>query len=122
MMRVNWRSSCNFLSFREFSAFMARTKIVVTAAALGQRKKPFHVNVAGSTTSAEVVGKVLEKSQCRDPPLRYQLWAVAADRGEDITALPYFIRVWIHCELCLKGREIIFKLAFTARLHVHVQL
>lgn len=61
---------------------MARTKIVVIAAALGHRKKPFHVNVAGRTTSREVVDKVLEKLQCGDPPLRYQLWAVTEERGQ----------------------------------------
>ena len=61
---------------------MARTKILVSAAALGRRRKPLHVNVADGTTSAQVVGKVLEKLQCRDPPLRYQLWAVSAERGE----------------------------------------
>ena len=63
---------------------MARTKILVSATALGRRKKPFHVNIAGNTTSSQVVGKVLEKLQCRDPPLRYQLWAVAEERGECI--------------------------------------
>ena len=81
---------------------MARTKIVVIASALGQRKKPFHVNVAGNTTSAEVVGKVLEKSQCRDPPLRYQLWAVAAERGETMAPLPAFIHVRSHAWVWLK--------------------
>ena len=61
---------------------MARTKILVSAIVLGRRKKPFHVNVAAGTTCGQVVVKVLEKLQCSDPPLRYQLWAVAAERGE----------------------------------------
>ena len=64
---------------------MARTKILVSAAAVGRRRKPFHVNVAGGTTCAQVVVKVLEKLQCSDPPLRYQLWAVAAERGKQKT-------------------------------------
>ena len=63
-------------------AGMVRTKITVSAAALGLRKKPFHVNVTRRTTGAQVVSKVLEKLQCRDPPSRYQLWAVAAEKGE----------------------------------------
>ena len=54
----------------------------MSAAALGGRKKPFHVNVSGSTTSCQVVAKVLEKLQNRDPPLRYQLWAASSERGE----------------------------------------
>lgn len=61
---------------------MVKTKILVSATALGRRRKPFHVNIASSTTSAQVVSKILEKLQCHDPPLRYQLWAVTTERGE----------------------------------------
>lgn len=63
---------------------MSRTKIEVSAAILGRRKKPLHVNVASGTTCADVVEKVLEKLGCRDAPIRYQLWVVAAERGESV--------------------------------------
>ena len=68
---------------------MPRTKIVVSAAALGDRKRPFHINVLATTTSSQVVAKVLQKLQSRDPPLRYQLWAASAERGECKAAAPF---------------------------------
>ena len=95
---------------------MPRTKIVVSPAALGGRKKPFHVNVSASTTSYQVVAKVLEKLQSRDPPLRYQLWATNSERGEhakrNITAVYRTARgvllnaafmhvVWPHANTCM---------------------
>lgn len=61
---------------------MSRTKIEVDVAVLGRKRKPLHVNVASGTTCVEVIEKVLEKLRCRDAPIRYQLWAVAAERGE----------------------------------------
>ena len=92
------------------SLLMPRTKIVVSAAALGSRKRPFHVNVSPSTTSSQVVGKVLEKLQSQDPPLRYQLWATSPERGEP--AKPY------HCSLRKKKvRGAVFMCMLGARPH-----
>ena len=61
---------------------MSRTKVGVTAPVLGRGKRPLHVNVTSSTTCAELLRKVLEKLRCKDPPFRYQLWAVADEKGE----------------------------------------
>ena len=118
---------------------MPRTKIVVSPAALGGRKKPFHVNVSASTTSYQVVAKVLEKLQSRDPPLRYQLWATNSERGEhakrNITAVYRTARgvllnaafmhvVWPHANTCmlLYGRRFSWRYAWEASGCIHTHL
>ena len=100
---------------------MPRTKIVVSPAALGGRKKPFHVNVSASTPSDQVVAKVLEKLQSRDPPLRYQLWATNSERGEhakrNITAVYRTAR-----GVLLNAAFMHVALGLATRKHMHVTL
>lgn len=63
---------------------MGRTKITVDVAVLGHRGRALHVVLGSSTTSSEVIRKVLEKCRVSDSPLKYQL-AVVSDKGGCLT-------------------------------------
>ena len=57
-----------------------RTKIEVNYSVLGVHgSRAMHIVVGATTTSADVIIKVLEKTGRQEPPVKYQLWAVARD-------------------------------------------
>ena len=60
---------------------MPRIKIKVHIAALQQRTKSMNIIIGSGTTAVNVINKVLDKYKARDPPSKFQLWAVIETRG-----------------------------------------
>ena len=60
---------------------MPRIKIKVHITALQQRTKSMNIIIGSGTTAVNVISKVLDKYKVRDPPNKFQLWAVTETRG-----------------------------------------
>ena len=60
---------------------MVRTKIEINISALKQRSRVMNIIIGSTTTTTDVLCKVLEKCRVRDPPDKYQLWATAKDKS-----------------------------------------
>lgn len=61
---------------------MVRTKIEVNVSALNQKSKAMNIIIGSSTTAKDVLVKVLEKLKVREPPDKYQLWAITRDKSQ----------------------------------------
>ena len=62
---------------------MVRTKIEVNILSLKHNSRVMNIIIGSTTTTKDVLTKVLEKCRVRDSLDNYQLWATAKDKSQE---------------------------------------